>query len=151
NSAVAAQLARIDAQVLEKGQSLTEDITLDGLSLGNSTERNLILTTIPFRNRAKKIIGLLGVARDNTQRKLIEEELRESKQFNEQIIASAREGIVVYDADLRCILWNSFMEEFYGIPSSKVLGRHPVEVFPAIRGQDGLGVIERAVAGGTTH
>ncbi len=147
--AVAGQLSQADAQVLEKGRTLTEEIALDDLSLGGEAERNLVLTKTPFRNREKKIIGLLGVARDNTLRKLIEEELRESKQFNEQIIASAREGVVVYDSDLRCILWNSFMEEFYGIPSSKVIGRHPAEVFPTIHEQGVLDLVERALKGET--
>ena len=49
-----------------------------------------------------------------------------------QVIASAREGVVVYDADLRYVVWNSFMEEFSGVPRHKVIGRHPLEVFPTL-------------------
>jgi PAS domain S-box-containing protein len=146
---VAGRLADLDQQVLLNGQPLTEEIVLDDLTMEGGAERSLVLTEIPFRNHAQQVIGLICVARDNTLRKLMEEELRESKQFSEQIIDSAREGIVVYDADLRYSLWNSFMEEFTGIPSHKVIGRHPIEIFPTIREQGTLDLIELALKGET--
>lgn len=147
---VALQLSLSDAQVFQDGKAFTEEMTLEDLTLRDSgAERNLLTTKIPFRSEENQIIGLLGMARDNTLRKLMEDELREAKQFNEQVIASAREGVVVYDADLRYAVWNSFMEEFSGIPRHKIIGRHPLEVFPTIRETGMMDLIERAFAGET--
>ncbi len=33
------------------------------------------------------------------------------------MIMDAREGIIAYDTELRCILWNTFMEQLTGIPA----------------------------------
>jgi PAS domain S-box-containing protein len=59
--------------------------------------------------------------------------LREAHQFNEQVIHSAREGIIVYDLDLRYQVWNPFMEQLSGMPAREVVGKRPLEVFPFLR------------------
>jgi diguanylate cyclase (GGDEF)-like protein/PAS domain S-box-containing protein len=69
-----------------------------------------------------------------------EEALQESSQFNQQIINSAGEGVIVYDRDLRYQVWNPYMEKLMGMPASEILGRHPLEVFPSLHD---LGLIER--------
>jgi PAS domain S-box-containing protein len=61
------------------------------------------------------------------------EELESARDFNQQIIESAREGIVVYDRDLRYQVWNRFMEELLGVPASQLLGKRAVEAFPSER------------------
>lgn len=147
---IAEKLAESDSQVLTGGKAFTEEIWLDDEALGKTgAERSLLTTKVPFRSKENQIIGLFGMARDNTLRKLMEEELREAKQFNEQVIANAREGVVVYDAELRYIVWNSFMEEFSGVPRHRVIGRHPLEVFPTIRETGMMEQIERALTGET--
>ncbi|MBI1763177.1 MAG: PAS domain S-box protein [Acidobacteria bacterium] len=150
HQAIAQKLAESDPQVLADGRAFTEEIWLDdGAPENAGAERSLLTTKVPFRDKDNQIVGLFGMARDNTLRKLMEEELREAKQFNEQVIAHAREGVVVYDADLRYIVWNSFMEEFSGLPRHRVIGRHPLEVFPTIRESGMMEQIERALAGET--
>jgi two-component system CheB/CheR fusion protein len=69
-----------------------------------------------------------------------EEELEESSQFNQQIINSAGEGVIVYDRDLRYRVWNPYMEKLMGLPADKILGQLPQEIFPYL--QD-TGLIER--------
>ncbi|RPH42829.1 MAG: PAS domain S-box protein, partial [Desulfobulbaceae bacterium] len=95
---------------------------------------------MPMFGADGKLIGVLGIGRDITDRKQAEEALRESQQFNKQIIQSAKEGIIVYGPDLRYQAWNPFMEQMTGIPASEVLGKYPLEVFPFLRE---MGVIER--------
>ena len=147
---IARKLAETDVQVLSDGRAFTEEVWLDDEGLGpTGAERGLLTTKVPYRSQDNQIIGLFGMARDNTLRKMMEEELREAKQFNEQVIANAREGVVVYDADLRYIVWNAFMEEFSGLPRYRVIGRHPLEVFPTIRESGMMAQIERALAGET--
>jgi len=69
-----------------------------------------------------------------------EEALRESSQFNQQVITTAREGIIVYDRDLRHLVWNPFMEELTGLRAHEVLGKRPTEL-PSLS-QRGLGRLE---------
>jgi PAS domain S-box-containing protein len=71
--------------------------------------------------------------RDITDRKSVEEALRESSQLNKQLIASVHEGIVVYDRDFRYVLFNPYMEEATGLKSEEVMGKHPWELFPFLR------------------
>src|SRR5437762_6821542 len=73
--------------------------------------------------------------------------LRESNQFATEIIENAGEGIVVYDRELRYVLWNRFMEELTGLAAEEVVGKKAAEVFPHIREQHVDSLLERALAG----
>lgn len=75
------------------------------------------------------------------------QDLRESSQFNSQIIASVQSGLFVVDRDLRYTLWNPRMEEISGLPAEAVLGKHPLELFPFLREAGIFGLVERALAG----
>ena len=66
-----------------------------------------------------------------------------------EIIDNAGEGIVVYDRELRYVLWNRFMEEMTGMPSDDVVGRCAVDLFPHIREQQVDELLVRALAGET--
>jgi PAS domain S-box-containing protein len=103
----------------------------------------------PLQDRDGKITGILGIATDVTAWKNAEAALRESQQFNEEIIANAREGIVVYDRDFHFRLWNPFMEELTGLKSVEVVGKHPYEVFPYLRETPYLSRLQTALAGET--
>jgi PAS domain S-box-containing protein len=82
-----------------------------------------------------------------TARKHAEEALIESNQFNQQIIASARDGIIVYSRELKYLVWNPFMEELSGVPAVEVIGKHPFEVFPFLRDTGLIQRLEQALAG----
>ena len=90
-----------------------------------------------------------GVAFDVTSRIRAEEALREARQFSEQIVASAGEGVIVYGEDLRYLIWNQFMEELTGVPRETILGRTPREVEPSIRDPGSWELLNRALSGET--
>ncbi len=93
--------------------------------------------------------GIVVNSRDITERKQAEEALIESNQFNQQIIANAQEGIIVYDRDLRYKVWNPFMERLTGLPAGDVLGKQPAEVFPFLREAGVVASAERTLSGET--
>jgi len=68
-----------------------------------------------------------------TALKKVEEALRQSDQFNREVIAGAHEGIVVYDREFRVQVWNPFMEELTGISAAQALGQNALELFPCLR------------------
>ena len=78
-----------------------------------------------------------------------ERALRETNQFATEIIDNAGEGIVVYDRDLRYLLWNRFMEELTGLEAEKIVGRRATELFPHMREQHVDELLFRAMEGET--
>jgi diguanylate cyclase (GGDEF)-like protein/PAS domain S-box-containing protein len=48
-----------------------------------------------------------------------------SDHLNQQIITDVREGIILYDRQLRYLVWNPFMEELTGLPAGVILGKRP--------------------------
>lgn len=73
----------------------------------------------------------------------------DANRFAAEIIDNAGEGIVVYDPELRYLLWNRFMEEMTGLPASEVLGRSALDLFPHVSEQQVDELIRRALAGET--
>jgi len=84
--------------------------------------------------------------RSEERRHSAERVLRESSEFNTQIVASAQEGIVVVDEHRRCVLWNPFMERLTGIAAQDVVGKPLVQAtsFGVLSELDSM---ERALAG----
>ena len=78
----------------------------------------------PIKNDTGEIIGLFGIARDVTQRKLAEEELVRSEQrfraIFEQVPSISVQG---YDLDRRVIFWNKASERLYGYSLEEAIGR----------------------------
>ena len=84
---------------------------------------------------------------DITERKNAEDSLSELLQFNSQIINSAQEGIIVYDHNLKCQVWNPFMENLTSLPASEAIGKHPLDLFPFLKDTGVIGILEKALNG----
>ena len=82
----------------------------------------------------------------NTRRRL-QQELLLSKQFNQQIIECAGEGIIVYGPDLCYKLWNPYMEKMMGISENDILGKNPADVFPFLFSSGVINNITNAFSG----
>ncbi|MEA2570682.1 MAG: hypothetical protein QOI24_2683 [Acidobacteriota bacterium] len=76
-----------------------------------------------------------------------ERALRDSHLFASEIISGAAEGIVVYDRELRYLVWNRFMEEMTGLPAAAVLGKRAPDIFPHLREQGIDVLLQRALTG----
>ncbi|HMD37348.1 MAG TPA: ATP-binding protein [Vicinamibacterales bacterium] len=57
------------------------------------------------------------------------EELGRMREFNENILESLDDGLVVFDVDERIVRWNSALEEFYGTTRQAAVGRTLAEIF----------------------
>lgn len=108
------------------------------------TRRFLMLVTALQGGR-----GAVLAHENITKRTQAEAAMRDAAMFNRQIIAGAKEGIVVLDRKLRYLVWNPYMEELLGLPADQVLGRHPLEVFPWVKDGGQLAAMERALRGET--
>ncbi|QWV97487.1 PAS domain-containing protein [Geomonas nitrogeniifigens] len=135
-----------DREVMQGNQAkmhIIENLTqADGSVIWIETSK------MPLTDEDGAVRGVLGIYEDITARKKAEERLSETLQFNQEIINSAREGIIVYDRELRYLVWNPYMEEVSGVPASEVLGKRPAEVFPWLAETGLTHRLEQLLAGG---
>jgi diguanylate cyclase (GGDEF)-like protein/PAS domain S-box-containing protein len=75
--------------------------------------------------------------------------LRETNRFAAEIVQNAGEGIIVYDSDLRFVVWNRFMEDMTGLKAEDVVGKKGTDLFPHLREQGVDEMFERALRGET--
>jgi len=59
------------------------------------------------------------------------EELGRMREFNENILESLDNGLVVFDADERIVRWNRALEGFYGVTREAAIGRQLGDIFDA--------------------
>jgi PAS domain S-box-containing protein len=57
------------------------------------------------------------------------EELGRMREFNENILESLDDGLVVFDVDERIVRWNRALESFYGASRDNAIGRRLSDVF----------------------
>ena len=88
------------------------------------------------------------IVRDITERKAMEEELRQAKQKLEAVIEAAPAGIVVLDREGRVQLWNRAAERIYGWTAEELVGRTlPDSIYPDEVRISGAQLWKRHVAG----
>jgi PAS domain S-box-containing protein len=76
-----------------------------------------------------EVVGCVGIARDVTQRKKLEQEITELKNFNESIIQSIGSGLLTVDLERRLTSFNQAAEEVLGWRAYEVVGRYLDEIF----------------------
>jgi len=74
---------------------------------------------------------------------------RRDSDLASDIMSNATEGIVVYDRELRCQVWNRFMEQLTGLPAQEVLGKRASDFFPVLGEQPIDDVLNRVLKGET--
>ncbi|MGB8316906.1 MAG: histidine kinase dimerization/phosphoacceptor domain -containing protein [Ignavibacteriaceae bacterium] len=72
------------------------------------------------------------LSKEIVERKNIENQIREEKDFSERLLNSSIDGITAFDKNLIFSLWNPGMENLTGISKSKVLGKKIFEAFPLL-------------------
>jgi PAS domain S-box-containing protein len=88
---------------------------------------------VPRYDASKKVIGLFGMARDITDRKVAEEEIKSLKNMHESIIDESPAIIEVVDRDLVVKSWNKYAEEYVGIKKEDIVGKKFFEVIPSLK------------------
>ena len=78
----------------------------------------------PLRDVDGKVIGILGVSRDITERKRVEETLRENEERTHAIIVSAHDAILMMDNSGNISYWNYAAERIFGYMSGEVIGKN---------------------------
>jgi len=82
----------------------------------------------PMRDADGALVGVLGVARDITERKRAEEALRESQALHRSLVEQMPAGIFRKDPEGRYVLVNSWFCQLRGMKAEEILGKTPEEL-----------------------
>ena len=112
--------------------------TLSGVMLRNEHDPVIVngalrifdTIKLPLRNAVGEIVGALGIARDITERKRVEESLRESEEKLRAITNSAAAVIYMKDIDGKYLLVNKLYETLFHVDSEKIKGLTDHDIFP---------------------
>ncbi|MCJ7668077.1 MAG: PAS domain S-box protein, partial [Anaerolineae bacterium] len=80
--------------------------------------------------RGRRVVEIIGIARDITERKRAEETLRESHENYKELADSIADVFFAMDKDLRYTYWNKASEDLTGISAKDAIGKSLYEVFP---------------------
>jgi diguanylate cyclase (GGDEF)-like protein/PAS domain S-box-containing protein len=107
-----------DRKAMVAGRPCTNE---EWITFADNGYRGLFETTkTPMRDEAGRVIGVLGIARDITERRKIEEQVRIAATAFE-----AQEGIVITDADRRILRVNRAFSDITGYAPEDVVGQTP--------------------------
>lgn len=115
----ASELIENDRLLFETGQAI---VNKEEYLITKEGEKKWLLTTrVPLQEEDDKVIGLVGISRDITDRKKIEESLRMNiERFN---IVSRATNDAIWDWDLvnNTVFWNDAVSLLFGFPREETL------------------------------
>jgi len=80
--------------------------------------------------RGRRVVQIIGIARDITERKQAEEALRETHESYKELADSIIDVFFAMDKDLRYTYWNKASEELTGISAKDAIGKSLYDLFP---------------------
>jgi PAS domain S-box-containing protein len=140
---VHAALSEADRRALAGETMVREERVPDARS---GEVRTFLAARSPLRDAAGAVVGLTGVARDVTDRKVSELALRRQADEIAAIYDAAPVGLCVLDRELRCLRINERLAEINGLPAAEHIGRTVRDVVPDLDDK-AAETMERILAG----
>lgn len=124
---VARTVMENDKRILSTG--LAEEIE-EVVPMPDGSHRIWLSQKRPYRDKAGRIVGLLGVSRDITDRKEAEGKVRSAHDSLQRVLGSITDGLAVFDADWRYTYLSQTGADILGVRSEDMLGRCIWDLFP---------------------
>ncbi len=105
----------------------------------------LLTSKIPLLDETGKLVGIVGMGADITDRKAIEEALRKSEAELRTVFESMRDMILVLDRDGRILRASPTDNSLLYMPASELVGKTICEVFPAEKADYFLTIIHKTL------
>ncbi len=112
------------SELFEKGSATYEA----QCKTNNGTLLDVECTASMVRNNQGDYIAGVAVLRDITERKRIQREIQEGKEFLEKIIQGSKDGILICDSAGYIISVNRAMSEMLGLETHEIVGKHTAEL-----------------------
>ncbi|NAX20752.1 putative bifunctional diguanylate cyclase/phosphodiesterase [Vibrio sp. V39_P1S14PM300] len=108
-----------DHKVMEHGKAMTVDECCDQGTRGDKQWYETIKA--PIFDHQQRLVGILGMTRNATQRKQVENQLS----IATKIFSNSHEGVVITDADGKIVEINAAFSDITGYPPQDVIGHNP--------------------------
>ena len=97
----------------------------------NGDKITVLLTGHPIKNERGEVVGYQGINLDISERKRIENELREANEFFMNLIESSVDGIIAADMKGDIFIFNKGAEALTGYTAEEVIGKlHITKIYP---------------------
>lgn len=115
----ARQIIEHDRRVMETGEALSFEAVLPVAGV----RRVFFSTKTPYRDSQGRVIGLIGISRDITERKRAEQALFESEERLARILESAMDAIITIDDHHAVHLFNAAAEDVFHCKAAEARGK----------------------------
>lgn len=112
--------------ILERGAPLTCSMQI-GTKPGGYVTGEFVGTP---QMRQGRVIGVLGIIRDVTERRRIEDALRVSEERLRSIVQSTKDAIVLVNALMKVAFWNKGAEATFGYSAEDIIGQPVTTIIP---------------------
>ncbi len=97
----------------------------------NGDKITVLLTSHPIKNEKGEVVGYQGVNLEISERKRIENQLREANEFFMNLIESSVDGIIAADMKGNIFIFNKGAEALTGYTAEEVIGKlHITKIYP---------------------
>jgi two-component system NtrC family sensor kinase len=97
----------------------------------NGDKLTVLLTGHPIKNERGEVVGYQGINLDISERKRIENELREANEFFMNLIESSVDGIIAADMKGDIFIFNKGAEALTGYTAEEMIGKlHITKIYP---------------------
>ena len=112
--------------ILERGTPLTCSMQIS-MKQGGYVTGEFVGTP---QMRQGRVIGVLGIIRDVTERRRIEDALRVSEERLRSIVQSTKDAIVLVNALMKVAFWNKGAEATFGYSAEEIIGQPVTMIIP---------------------
>ncbi len=126
---LASQYLADEQALMQSGQPITKEEPTQYKKTGEMLQS--LTTKVPLKDDAGKVVGLIGIARDITERKRAEETIARERQLLRTLIDRLPETFYIKDLDSRFLVANEAQAEQCGKGTpSQLLGLSDADLFP---------------------
>ena len=126
--AVGAALRETDLRVLHDGETLAREES--NLIRATGELRTYWSIKKPLRDAAGRITGMLGISHDITEKKRLEDQLRQQKELLDTILDNTDALVYVKDVNRRFRYANQPLSQMLNLPVERIVGRLDTELLP---------------------
>ncbi len=90
-------------------------------------------TAVPLKDENDHIIGLIGIGRETTEQKQMEEKLKKAAQEWRDTFDSMPYGVLLHDTEFRILRANNYISALAGMPVTDIIGKHFHEIMRDIK------------------
>jgi len=134
--------------IMRSGQAIVNKV--ERVILGDDVERFLFVTKFPRYNAEGEIIGTMGLSRDVTEWKHIEEELAKNHTILQTLLDAISDAVCFKDNQNRFVLVNKAMTKRFMVQPEMMIGKTDFDFLPAEQAQKTSEEDTRIIQSGTS-